>query len=113
VKAIEWIKKHWRVFAYSVLAILALLGLRHVMRRLSSLVDWVSPDEARQWSFVPGSDTEVIVQDPDTMQPVIVELPEGVSASTVVGVGLTSSGRYVVEATHEPVDRRALLRDDE
>jgi hypothetical protein len=109
---IAWIKEHWRILVYSILAILAILGIKHALRRLSSLVDWVHPREAREWSFIPGSDNEVMVRDPNTNQPVVVELPQGVSAQAVVGVGITSQGRYVVEATHEPVDRRSILRGD-
>lgn len=108
----EWLRENWKALAFLFGVIAAIVFGRKRWAGKGVLVPSVSePDD---WAFVPGSGTEIIVRNPDTGKAEMLELPDGVKADSVTGVGLShTKGRYEVETIHEPIDRRAMLHERE
>lgn len=102
-------KKAWPWLKWVIAGALLIAGIKMAARvtydRMSMVRDKVA--KPAKWQRVPGNQTYVMVQDPDTGKLETVELPPGVKARTVKTVGIAKSGdAYEVEILHSPTDRR-------
>ena len=106
--AIIWIKnklgKAWPWLKWVLVVLLLYAGIWAAKCKLSSLTRKVA--QPLKWQRIPGSQTHVLAQNPNTGTAEAVELPMGVKARHVQHVGITKSGRgYEITTLHDVTDR--------
>jgi hypothetical protein len=97
-------KDHWKAIAKAVLAVLAVLGLVMISKRIVGYLGRASVGRGEKkvwWSPLPGTDKQIAVLTSEGWK--TVDLPSGVSAQRVTGAALVQ-GKVRVEVHNAMLD---------